>query len=292
MKTAAESEVPEESDKRQMVNERRHNGSKRSRRKPVVSGAGIYGSSQMRAKERRRQRVRRQRMRAAAVLLLIVLALAGIGYTVTRGWNSKEKEKLLEVGISSMDSGNYEAAIQSFEEELALAGGRIGAYERQVLLYRAEAEYQLQDYAAALHTYEILLNEDHKNELYRKGAALCRMETGDYEGALELGVMDAEVYSRMAKAQMEQEQYEEALSSIEAGLAAWGQQNQNTDAQGAQEDDLAAKRHLEFQKAVVYEYLSDYKTALELFEVYVQQYGQDADAEREITFLKTRQGNY
>ena len=271
---------------------RKQTGRRRSRRRPAVSGAGVYGSSQMRARERRRKRVRRQRMIVITVLLLMLLAIGGIGYGITQGIKNKEKQKLLETGISRMDSGNYEAAIQSFEEELELAGGRIGAYEKQVLLYRAEAEYQLQDYAAALHTYEILLKGDHKEELYRKGAALCRMETGDYAGALELGVMDAEVYSRMAKEQMEQGQYDEALSSIDQGLAAWNQQMQGEEAQSGQTSDGSAKRHLEFQQAVAYEYKSDYKKALELFEAYVQQYGADETAEREIVFLKTRQGNY
>lgn len=269
---------------------RKQTGRRRSRRRPAVSGAGVYGSSQMRARERRRKRVRRQRMIVITVLLLMLLAIGGIGYGITQGIKNKEKQELLETGISRMDSGNYEAAIQSFEEELELAGGRIGAYEKQVLLYRAEAEYQLQDYAAALHTYEILLKGDHKEELYRKGAALSRMETGDYAGALELGIMDAEVYNRMAKEQIEQGQYDEALASIEQGLNAWNQQTETV--QDGQTIDPSVKRHLEFQQAVAYEYKSDYKKALELFEAYVQQYGADETAEREIVFLKTRQGNY
>lgn len=264
------------------MNIRQQTGRRRSRKRPAVGGAAVYGSSQMRARERRRKRVRRQRLTAAAVLILILLVIAGIGYGIFQGSRNKEKQKLLETGISRMDSGNYEAAIQSFEEELKLAGGRIGSYEEQVLLYRAEAEYQLQDYEAALHTYEILLKEDNKKELYRKGAALCRMETGDYAGALELGIMDAEVYNRMAKEQIEQGRYDEALASVEQGLNAWNRQP----------IDPSAKRHLEFQQAVAYEYKSDYKKALELFEAYVQQYGADETAEREITFLKTRQGNY
>lgn len=285
------------------MNGRQRTGRGHSRRRPAVSGSAVYGSSQMRAKQRRRKRVRRQRMIFLTMLLVVVLAVGGIVFGAVRGIKTKEKQKLLAEGIAQLDSGSYEAAIQIFEEELKVANGRVGALEEQVLLYRAEAEYQLQDYEAALHTYEILLNEDPKNALYQQGTALCRMETGDYAGALELGVMDAQVYNQMAKEQIESGQYDEALASIELGLAACAQQGASAQAgtgqggsgqngAGQQESVALVKRHLQFQQAVAYEYQSDYKKALELFEAYVQQYGDDETAQREITFLKTRQGNH
>lgn len=291
------------------MNGRQRTGRGHSRRRPAVSGPAVYGSPQMRARQRRRKRVRRQRRIFLTMVLVILLAAGGIGFGIVQGIKTREKQKLLEEGIAQLDSGSYEAAIQTFEEELEVAGGRIGAFEEQVLLYRAEAEYQLQDYEAALHTYEILLDEDPENILYQQGAALCRMETGDYAGALELGILNAQVYNQMAKEQIENGQYDEALASIELGLASCEQQEASAQAdagQGAGADtaDTGAdstgqnagtvaltKRHLLFQQAVAYEYKSDYKKALELFEAYVQQYGDDETARREITFLKTRQGN-
>lgn len=263
--------------------DRRNTGRSRSSRrsgaqKNTGRGGAVYGSSRMRAVERRKRRIRRRRMMIGGIALLIILVLGSAGYGIVQNAKNKEKQELLEAGVTCLDSGDYEAAIRNFEQELELAGSRIGSWEEAVLLYRAEAEYQLQDFEAALHTYEILLKEDKDSELYRKGAALCRMETGDYAGALELGVLDAQVYNRMAKAQIESGQYDEALAAIELGLEAAA--------------DDAVRKHLEFQKAVAYEYKSDYQKALELFEAYAEQFGPDEETQREITFLKTRQGQY
>ncbi|MDO5406066.1 MAG: hypothetical protein Q4F28_01895 [Eubacteriales bacterium] len=277
--------------------------------------SGLGSSSRARAMARRRARLRRRRMMIGGGILAAALMVGGAVYGVAGAGNRKEKEAFLEAGVTSMEAGDYEAAIAEFEQGLSLAKGRIGELEEQTLLYRAEAEYRLQDYAAALHTYETLLQQDKDNEIYRKGAALAMIETGDYEGALKLHAADASVYSRMAKSQIEAGAYDEALASIEAGKAALGQENAESEpgeqagaesaqgaagaesAQGAtagadQEDDSSVRAELAFNEAVVWEYKSDYQKALELFEAYVQQYGSNEQADREITFLKTRQGSY
>ncbi len=77
----------------------------------------------MRASERRRIRVRRQCMTVITVLLLMLLAIGGIGYGITQGIKNKEKQELLETGISRMDSGNYEAAVECGAEGLELGRG-------------------------------------------------------------------------------------------------------------------------------------------------------------------------
>lgn len=245
---------------------------------------GPVGSSRARALARRRERLRRRRMVFGGIVLTVLLLVGGIVYGIAGSAKSKEKTGFLEAGITSMEAGNYEAAIVEFEKELELAKGRIGAIEEQTLLYRGEAEYRLGDYAAALHTYETLLEQEPDNADYKKGAALAMIETGDYKGALSLGVINARVYSRMAKNQIETGQYDEALVSVEAGTLALAQEE-------AVEDHEEIRGELMFHEAVAWEYKSDFKKALELFEEYVRQYGPDEQAEREIVFLKTRQGN-
>lgn len=243
-----------------------------------------YGSARARAMERRRKRILRRRILFGTALLAVVLLIGGAVFGIVSGFKNKEKLELLEAGITCMDQGNYEEAIVHFEKELEAAGGRVGALEEEVLLYRAEAEYQLQDYPAALHTYQILLKKDKNNAVYQKGVALALMETGDLDGALAMHVIDAHVYNRMAKAQIEVGQYDEALATIEQGFA---------EVKTAVADEqIAIRKNLAFNQAVIYEYKSDYRKALELFEAYVRDYGPDEQAEREITFLKTRQGNY
>ena len=52
--------------------------------------------------------------------------------------------------------------------------------------------------------------------------------------------------------------------------------------------DMALLKELVYNRAVAYEYLSEYKKALGLFEDYVSVFGPNEDAEHEIAFLKTR----
>lgn len=259
----------------------RRSGRRTENRLTRTKASSVYGSSRARAMARRKARLRKRRMMAAGVLLAGVLGISGLVYGIAGGGDRKEKEAFLEHGIVCMEQKDYEAAITEFEKELKLSKGRIGEAEQQALLYRGEAEYRLGDYEAALHTYQILLEKDRKNELYRKGAALAMIETGDYKGALELDVENAHAYSRMAKDLIEDGRYEEAQAAIEQGKASVLPETSET-----------VKAELAFHEAIVWEYQSDYQKALELFESYVETYGSDQRAEREILFLKTRQGKH
>ena len=259
-----------------------------------------YGSARARAMERRRKRIRRRRILLGTVLLALVLLIGGAVFGIVSGFKSREKTELLRTGIACMEQGDYEGAIAVFEKELEAAGGRVGALEKEVLLYRAEAEFLLWDYPAALHTYQILLDKDKKNPVYQKGTALALLETGDLDGALQMHVIDAQVYNRWAKMQIEAGQYDDAFVSIEQGFAEVDSlaDEQTAREKGAkksaytQEEAQQIRKDLTFNQAVAYEYKGDYRKALELFEAYVRDYGPDEHAEREITFLKTRQGNY
>lgn len=207
---------------------------------------------------------------------MLALIIGGITFGVMHFRNVKEKQALFTAGVEALDRAEYEAAIDGFDQILEKSKGRIGTFEENVLLHRAEAEYNQGDYAAALHTYEILLQEDEANEDYKKGAVICLIETGDYTKAMELEVLQGRVYSRMAVEQIEAGQYDQALEYIELGKTF---------------QDETAQRTLAYNEAVVWEHKGDFARALELFEAYARQYGTDETVEREITFLKSRQGN-
>lgn len=210
------------------------------------------------------------------LFLLVMLIIGGITFGVMHYRSEKQKQELFTAGGEALDRGDYEAAITGFDQLLEKSKEKVGTFEANVLLHRAEAEYRQGDYAAALHTYELLLKTDGENEEYKKGAVICLTETGDYEKALELDVLQDRVYSRMAAEQIEAGQYDKALEYI--GL-------------GKTFSDETAQKTLKYNEAVAWEYKSDYARALELFEAYAQEYGADETVEREIAFLKTRQGN-
>lgn len=208
------------------------------------------------------------------LLLTVILMVAGIGFGIHRYRDTKAREAVMTEGIAAVAGGDYEAAIGFFDQVLEKAGRKLGKLETDALLFRAEAEYQQADYAAALHTYELLLEEDPDHEAYKMGAAQCLMELGDCAAAMSYEVLQGRIYARMAKDQIEAGQYESALESIDLGRTFY---------------DEAAARELDYNEAVVYEFQGDYAKALELFEAYVQKYGSEESVQREITFLKTRQ---
>ena len=215
-----------------------------------------YGKNRARAEAVRRKKKRQRRAFLGAGLLILALAAGGAGFGLV------------------MNVGDYETAITVFDQALEGSGKRIGNFEEDVLFNRAEAEYKQGDFAAALTTYQIILNADSENEMARQGAALCLAEAGEWDQALALGVLQSQIYSRMAAAQIEAGQYEEAMQTI---------------AQGRSLPDQSAARNLDFNEAVIREKQGDFAAALELFEAYREKYGADEAAEREIIFLKSRQ---
>lgn len=212
---------------------------------------------------------------AALVLFIIVAAAAGV-FGVRSLKRNKAQKTLRAEAMTSMESGDYGAAIEKFDQALELSGKKVGKFEIDVLQQRAEAEYRLGDYTAALHTWQLLLDEDGEKDAYKEGAVLCLMETGGYEEALQLGVLESRIYNKMALDQINRGEYDQALETIAKGL---------------QSEDTSGRADLEYNQAVAYENKGDFAKALELFEAYTAQYGADSNVEREITFLKTRQGN-
>lgn len=231
-----------------------------------------------RAAARRKRRRRQRRILIGGILLLLLLLLGGILFGIFSFRKAKERQALLEDGVTSMESGSYEAAIAKFDEALSGSKGNVGSFEAEVLSYRGEAEYKQKDYQAALHTYELLVKAEGEKERYQRMLCYIQTELGNYEAALSYGFADAEVYSRMALQNMEQEDYGNALENVRKGIEACAADN-------------PVMQELTFNQAVIYEKKGDFVKALELFEAYIKTYGPDEEASREVTFLKTRQGS-
>ena len=113
------------------------------------------------------------------VLVFCVLAFTGCS---SKG---KEREELRMAGIAKMDAGDYPGAAAELEAAIQASTGRVGDFEIDVLNYRAEAEYKLGDYAAAAHTYDVLLEVDKAQVDYLYRAASAKALAGDAQGALD-----------------------------------------------------------------------------------------------------------
>lgn len=85
----------------------------------------------------------------------IMIALSMSGCT-----DSKAAKEARVLGITQLNEGLYSEAVASFDTALLEADGVVNKFELDILKYRAEAEYNLADYAAAEHTYGILIDVD------------------------------------------------------------------------------------------------------------------------------------
>jgi tetratricopeptide (TPR) repeat protein len=119
-----------------------------------------------------------------------------------------------------------------------------------------------------------------------------------YEEAIRNGVEYAQIYNELGLCQMAEEDYEGASDSFDAGYEIIATRyNAGTGAPLTQvmqvipaeaQRDAAQLKELAYNRAVVWEYLQQYKKALEQFEEYVSVFGEDEKAQHEIDFLRTR----
>lgn len=182
-----------------------------------------------------------------------VLLLSGCG-------EGKDIHELRAEAIAAFDSGDYAGAERLFDEALKAQWGRVSDIQTDILKYRAECELQQGKFDEARTTYEALLNVDSDED-----------DRGFYEDVLsELGSLDA--LSTM-------------VSDIEAGEY---QKAYDSASQYASLEGTAAGRLSWFNKAVCAEYLGNYDEAYALFNEYLKVYPEDAEAQKELEFLKTR----
>lgn len=249
---------------------------------------------------------------AVMVLILILAIIPGCG-------KKENKYSFREAGIEALNTGNYDDAIEAFDQAINSSKGLVGKFDVDVLKYRAEAEYLSEDYPSAVNTYDILIQVDGERAEYYNMRSASRAEAGDltgaledykrsaeldtekqapgrlkallaagaalekegsadqamalYEAALAEGEESAGLYNRLGLCKMAEEEWDEAMGYFAKGLLA---------------PDSSLVPELLFNQAVAQEHKGDFKAALDLMQQYVSAHGSDEEAEREITFLKTR----
>lgn len=81
------------------------------------------------------------------------------------------------------------------------------------------------------------------------------------------------LYNQLGLCQMKRGAYAEALTAFQKGLEC---------------EDTSLQQQIRFNEAIAYEYLADFETARELLKAYLKDFPNDAEAQREYQFLKTR----
>ncbi len=251
------------------------------------------------------------RTKLSIVLTAMLLLIAGCQN------GDKEKLAFRDTGISQMDAGDYEAALQSFEQALQASDGLVGAFELDVLKYRAEAEMRVGNYGAAAHTYDILSQVDGEKTEYLTREFIMYVMAEQLNAALE-------TYERAYELEADGEEFTQGLLLLgerleEAGRAdeamgiyqaAVNDGSRNGElynrmalcqleagdydqalgylSQGLETGDTEARQQLLYNQAVVYERKLDFAKALTILKQYAAEFGTTPEVEKELAFLRTR----
>ena len=112
----------------------------------------------------------------------------------------EDQRELRLAGVTFMENGEYEKALEKFQEALDLSLGKVGDTEVDICFYKAEALYKLGDIEGVMATYTAIIdfNENAKayflrgNLYYSLGDEENALN--DYASAIENNAKDYEVY--------------------------------------------------------------------------------------------------
>ena len=122
---------------------------------------------------------------AWAVCILLVGLIAVGTVRVVSSVASSKKRQFRQDGIEKLVSGDYTGAIEAFDTALEKSGKKSDGFNSDVLGYRAEAEYKLRDYEAAVHTYGLLLEMKPDTAVYLYAQSMCYAHLGDTDNAID-----------------------------------------------------------------------------------------------------------
>lgn len=153
--------------------------------RPVRTGS----SAGQRSGGNRRRRRRKRRMKRLLTAALCLLLTGGIAFGVSRlsgSFHFSKKKKLRAQGIELLKEGDAGGAIPVFDEALAAAGDKSRAFNIDVLSYRAEAEMLLDDFEAAEHSWDLILEQGGAPVSGRYMKSFCESRLGNKDQAVAL----------------------------------------------------------------------------------------------------------
>ncbi len=240
---------------------------------------------------------------------LACLCLAGCG-------GSSEKYEIREAAIQKMEDGDYAGAVELFDQAIEKSDGFVGTFELDVLKYRAQAEYESGDYAAAAVTYDILRQADEERPEYLERLGILYALEGKADEAVQM-------YEKLAAADPDNQEagrilllagqqltrdgredeaialFQDAVNSGRESGAVYNQLALSEMEAGeydraleyiqrglALQDD--ARRQLLYNQAAAYERKLAFSNALQSLMRYSQEFGSTPEVEKEIAFLGSR----
>ncbi len=184
----------------------------------------------------------------------------------------EDYDQLIDIYLVLEQYGYKEAGQEYFQTALGSDTKSMTDYQR------GRIYYYLGDYDNARN----YLEKARKSEGYEAVLLLGQTyeELGDFNYAISVyssfidnDQTNASVYNRLGLCKMELKAYDEALAAFQAGMNV---------------ENCTIMQTLKFNEIVTYERLGQYQTAASLMNSYLTTYPDDAVAQREYSFLKTR----
>ncbi|MBN3925300.1 serine/threonine-protein kinase [Nostoc sp. NMS4] len=169
-----------------------------------------------------------QQKRHQKKLLLVLMGIAGCITLGIGAWQlrlpkpvSDAQKQLYQDGVNKYEAGNYEGAVEDFNQAIKLNPRNALAYNR-----RGDAYYRLGDYeqAQADSSQAILLNPQDANAYFDRGFAFSELSKykeaiADYTQAIKLNSKDAYVYYGRGLARVQLKDNKGAIEDFNKAIA-------------------------------------------------------------------------
>ena len=187
--------------------------------------------------------------------------------------NSGDYELYVSIYENLNGIGDTEEAGKILDKALKQGGENAEDYRERGHIYLLKGDYE----SARKELDKAINKEDMKALLYMAEVYDAQGNSSQaqalYESYSARNGSDSEALTTLGKMQMEMGNYQRALEFFQKALAT---------------DNVINKQELQKYEIIAYEQLKDFASAREKMAAYVQDYPEDAQAQREFVFLQTR----
>lgn len=249
--------------------------------------------------------------------VMVILSATAVTAALLAGCANERLEDELSyrtIGISSMEEGDYEGAIDAFSSALEQHIGKIGETEIDICYYKAAAQYASGDITGALESYDNLLKYDNKNAdaYYMRGCIMLQQgdseqALSDYEKAVKYNPNEYELYVNIYENLVSHNLTEDGEGYLNKAFAIKGDAAENLAWRGriytllGQYDNAATELSAALEKesvianlylAQLYDAQGDSANAQTYYKTYVDSGEADSVAMNALADIEIAQGNY
>ena len=213
------------------------------------------------------------------IAIILLLAAVLIGTFIYQINEKVTQDEIYGEAAVFFQEQDYKKAIQYFEEAFTHNNLFSGNLKKDLAYYQAEAHMKLGEYSQAIEIYDRMIRESSNESIPYVMKAYCLIGLEEIEKAASVyeegyeKTKDPAFLYYLANQYVNMEQYDDAIHVIHTY-------------QNIKNEEMARK--LAFLEIVVYEKQQQYDKAYELAVAYCEDYPEDAEGQKEKTFLESR----